>query len=127
MRPRGQPPFKFRSCSLRQLHLLFYLVKMNHSELEQNLLSEKDDFERSEKDDFEGVLLTTWSPRSYRRLLHFRNFLQDLIQSQGQRLIVASLILVNIFFLIYILNTRNHNECYNQSPIGIVLFSFRPT
>ena len=93
---------------------------MDNSELEQNLLSEKDDAENSEKDDYEEAFLT-WNLRKYGYLFRHRNGFRDFVHSQGQKLLVASLAFVNIILLLYILIMRNHNECYNQSSIGITL------
>jgi hypothetical protein len=93
---------------------------MDQSELEQNLLPEKDIYEHSDEDpEMTGL---SWNSKKNSYVNRIRNGIKGPLGSQGQMILLLFSALLNTILLIAILGgARAYNECKCRSPIGILL------
>ncbi|KAH6708875.1 hypothetical protein BKA61DRAFT_696765 [Leptodontidium sp. MPI-SDFR-AT-0119] len=94
---------------------------MDHSELERNLLSEKDIYEHSDADSETSGL--SWNPKKNGYVNRVRNAIEDSFGSKGQRILLLSSALLNTILLIAVLSVSRaaHNECNCLSPtVGLL-------
>ncbi|KAM3073409.1 hypothetical protein ACMFMG_004692 [Clarireedia jacksonii] len=92
---------------------------MDPSELEQNLLPQKDSYENSDEDSEMAGL--AWKSKTNSYLNRLKNGLKNSFGSQGQRILLLFSALLNTILLITILGARVQNDYYCRSPIVGIL------
>ncbi|KAH7351185.1 hypothetical protein BKA65DRAFT_550150 [Rhexocercosporidium sp. MPI-PUGE-AT-0058] len=93
---------------------------MDQSELERNLLPDKDVYDNSDEDSETSG--PSWNPKKSSYVNRIRNGVKDSFGSQGQRILLLVSALLNTVLLIAILGgARAHNDINCRSPtIGLL-------